>query len=421
MRRAKETIDALYREAANELRRIGQEMKHAADEEAKAALEAQLGKAKELVNFARKSEQAPRLDAMLNLARSELPIPILPENLDADRFLLNVLNGTLDLRTGKLRPHQREDYITKLVPVSYDPDASCPLWHQFLQDIMDGNQDLITYLQRVVGYGLTGDVSEQCLWFFHGAGANGKSTFLGTILAMMGDYGMQAVSELLMAKAHESHPTERADLFGKRFVATIETEDGKRLAESLMKQMTGGDKMRARKMRQDFFEFDQTHKIFLAANHKPVIRGTDHGNWRRIKLVPFTVTIPDEKKDKTLPEKLKAELPGILAWAVRGCLDWQRNGGLAEPDEVRQATANYRAEQDTVAGFLADCCVTHQEFRVQTSLLFKAYVEYSGDKFMSQKTFTQRMADRGYPSERGTGGRHFYRGVTLPADSREEG
>src|SRR5262249_36131226 len=154
------------------------------------------------------------------------------------------------------------------------------LWMKFLARIMDDNQDLITYLQRVVGYGLTGDVSEQCLWFFYGTGANGKSTFLGTVLAMLGDYGMQAVSDLLMVKNHEGHPTERADLLGKRFVATIETEEGKRMAEALMKQMTGGDKVRARRMRQDFFEFSPTHKIILAANHRPTVRGTDLAAWR---------------------------------------------------------------------------------------------------------------------------------------------
>ena len=192
-----------------------------------------------------KWEDARAIARCLELAKSEPGVPLLPEELDRDPFLLNVLNGTLDLRNGHLRPHRREDLLTKLAPVSYCLRATCPLWLKFLDRIMDGNQALITYLQRVVGYGLTGDVSEQCLWFFHGAGANGKSTFLTTLLAMLGDYGMQAVSDLLMVKSHESHPTERADLLGKRFVATIETEEAKRMAEALMKQMTGGDKVRA--------------------------------------------------------------------------------------------------------------------------------------------------------------------------------
>ena len=216
---------------------------------------------------------------------------------------MNVLNGTLDLRTGTLRPHRREDSLSKLAPVIYDENATCPRWLKFLDRVMDGNKDLITYLQRVAGYCLTDEVSEQCLWFLHGTGANGKSTLLQTLIDLMGDYGMQAVSEFLMVKTNESHPTERADLHGKRFVATIETEQGKRIAEALMKQMTGGDRLRARRMRQDFFEFAPTHKIFLAANHKPTVCGTDQAAWRRIKLIPFTVTIADDEKDKDLPSR----------------------------------------------------------------------------------------------------------------------
>jgi P4 family phage/plasmid primase-like protien len=374
-----------------------------------------------LVQHALESEDAKRLRAMVSLARSEPGVPVLPADLDADPFLFNALNGTIDLRTGRLREHRREDLLTKLAPVEYDPDAPCPLWRKFLGRILDGNEDLVAYLQRVVGYGLTGDVSEQSLWFFHGTGANGKSTFLLTVLAMLGDYGMQAVSDLLLVKNHEAHPTERADLFGRRFVATIETEEGKRLAEALMKQMTGGDKVRARRMRQDFFEFSPTHKIVLAANHKPVIRGTDHAVWRRIKMVPFTVTIPDEEKDKALPEKLKAELPGVLGWAVRGCLDWQRHG-LGEPDEVRKATTEYQAEQDTVQGFLNECCFINSDARVKSSALLEAYHEWSGDRLMTAPAFRERLKEKGYSAPtRGTGGAYYWNGLGLQAKDRSEG
>jgi putative DNA primase/helicase len=270
-----------------------------------------------------------------------------------------------------------------------------------------------------VGHGLTGDVSEQALWFFYGTGANGKSTFLATILALLGDYAMQAVSDLLMVKHHESHPTERADLFGKRFVATIETEEGKRIAEALMKQMTGGDKVRARKCFKDFFEFDATHKIVLAANHKPTIKGTDHANWRRIKLVPFTVTIPDEEKDKELPQKLKNELPGILAWAVRGCLDWQKYG-LGEPEEIKAATDKYRVEQDSVEGFIKECCAIHPEFRVKASTLFGAYETWSGDKLMTLRAFGDRLREKRFESKRGHGGAYFWHGIALSPDEEGE-
>jgi putative DNA primase/helicase len=413
VRRVKETQGALYDEAVKRLK----DLRGASDDAEEAAAEQK--RLRELLAHAMKWEDARAIARTLELMKSEPGVPLLPGDLDQDPFLLNVLNGTLDLRTGHLLPHRRERLLTKLAPVSYDPGAACPLWLRFLDRIMDGNRDLVTYLQRVVGYALTGDVSEQALWFLYGVGANGKSTFLTTILALLGDYAMQAVSELLMVKAHEAHPTERADLFGRRFVATIETEAGKRLAEALMKQMTGGDRVRARKMHKDFFEFAPTHKILLAANHKPVIRGTDHAVWRRIKLVPFTVTIPDEEKDKALPEKLKGELPGILAWAVRGCLDWQTYG-LGEPEDVRQATDAYRAEQDLVAAFVAECCFTHPSARATPTALYNAYCAWSGDKLLTQRAFGDRLEGLGFGRDRTNSGR-FHRGLGVRVDDPDQG
>jgi putative DNA primase/helicase len=389
---AKETIGDLYRQAADQ-----------PDDKRTA-----------LVAHALKSEEAKRIRAMVSLARSEPGIPVLPADLDRDPMLFNCRNGTIDLRTGRLHEHRRSDMLTSLAPVEYIPGATCPRWLSFLERIMDGNRGLMDYLQRVVGYALTGDVREQCLWFLHGTGCNGKSTFLDTLRQLLGDYAIQAVSELLLVKAHDSHPTERADLFGKRFVATIETDQGKHIAEALMKQLTGGDRIRARRMRQDFFEFPPTHKIFLAANHKPVIRGTDLAVWRRVKLVPFLVTITEQEKDKTLPEKLRAEWPGILAWAVGGCLRWQRDG-LGEPAEVTQATAAYRAEQDMIQGFLNECCTIFPQASVQASILFEAYGKWSGDRWTSQKAFSQRLQEKGFECRTGHGGYKFYHGVGLPA------
>jgi putative DNA primase/helicase len=272
----------------------------------------------------------------------------------------------------------------------------------------------------VIGYALTADVTEQVLFFLHGAGSNGKSTFLGIIREMMGDYACQAVSELLMAKNTEAHPTERADLFGRRFVATIETDEGKRMAEALMKQLTGGDNLKARRMRQDFFEMTPTWKLFLAANHKPTIRGTDLAVWRRIRLIPFTVTIAEADKDKDLMVKLRGELPGILAWAVRGCLEWQRHG-LADPEEVQQATAEYQREQDALGQFLAECCVVADFARVKSSSLLLAFQEWSGDKLITQQTLRIRLNERGFRSKRGHGGHHFYHGIGLPAEEPGDG
>jgi putative DNA primase/helicase len=347
--------------------------------------------------------------------QSEPGVPILPQQLDADLFLFNVVNGTLDLRSGQLRPHRREDLISKLARVHYVPGAECPLWRKFLDRILGQDKDLIEYVQRVVGHTLTGDVSEQSLWFLFGSGANGKSTFLSLLLALFGDYGLQAVSELLMQRANETHPTERADLLGKRLAATIETDEGKRLAESLLKQLTGGDAVRARRMRQDFFQFDPTHKLFLAANHRPKVRGTDLAIWRRIKLIPFTVTITEEEKDRHLLRKLKGELSGVLNWALEGCLAWQRSG-LSEPEVVRQATDQYRAESDALGAFIAECCTVHPEVRVQSSTLFEAYRNWSGDREMNANDFASHMEAKGYKRRRGHGGWVFWHGIGLPGE-----
>jgi putative DNA primase/helicase len=407
VRRVKETIGDLFFRVAEQIKQLGE------IDDQDPARKGELAKLQKLLNHLLKWEDQRNIERCLRSASSEPGIPIMPSQLDADPFLLNVKNGTIDLRTGQLREHRREDFLTKLAPVEYRPNAECPLWMQCLDRWMDSNKELIGYLQRTVGYWLTGSVKEQCLWLFHGAGANGKSTFLCTILAMLGEYAMQAVSDLLLAKHNETHPTERADLFGRRFVCTIETDQGKRMAEALLKQLTGGDRIRARKMRQDFFEFEMTAKLVLAANHKPTIRGTDYAMWRRVKLVPWSVTIAEEEKDKDRVKRLRAELPGILAWAVRGCLDWQRYG-LGEPDEVRQATTTYQAEMDVLGGFIAEACFSHQTVKAQTSKLYDAFQAWSGDHWMTQKAFTEALKAKGYEVIKGTGGRMFCNGLGLP-------
>jgi putative DNA primase/helicase len=418
VRRVKWTQAAVYEETIVRLGQLNKLLQEENDESGEGRLSAERKKLMLLLSHLLKWEDARAVGRCIDLTRSEPGVPAVPAEFDRDPFLLNVINGTIDLRTGQLRPHRREDLITKLAPVEYDPEAACPLWMKCLDYWMGGNKDLVKYLQRVVGYALTGNVGEQCLWFFYGAGQNGKSTFLGTILGVLGDYAMQAVSDLLMQKDRESHPTERADLFGRRFVATIETEEGKRMAEALMKQLTGGDKVRARKCFKDFFEFEATHKIVLAVNDKPKVSGTDLGVWRRIKLVPWTVTIADDKKDKSLPDKLRAERPGILAWAVAGCLDWQESG-LGEPREVSEATAEYRAEEDNVQQFLDQCCRLHADAKTQSSKLLEAYHEWSGEKFVTARAFRKRLNARGFMSKQGTGGRYYWHGIALPGNGPE--
>jgi P4 family phage/plasmid primase-like protien len=365
---------------------------------------------KTLARWALQSESAIRLNAMVGLARTEAAIAVQAEQLDANPWLLNVENGTIDLRTGALRDHHREDYITKLIPIPYDPAATCPAFERFALEIMNGREELVTYLQRSIGYTLSGDVSEQVLQFLHGSGANGKSTLLRVLLALMGDYGTQAAPGLLLESRGDRHPTERADLAGKRLVVSVEVGEGKRMAEELVKQLTGGDRIKGRFMRADFFEFEPEFKLWLAANHKPIIRGTDHAIWRRIPLLPFDVTFTDDPedgnpdKDQHLTEKLMEELPGILAWAVRGCLEWQRQG-LNPPEAVVKATRDYRAEMDILADFFEDHCIfgDPKKFQVRSADLYEAYRGWcvnAGERPISKKALATALQERGCENQR---------------------
>jgi putative DNA primase/helicase len=371
-----------------------------------------------LIRFARSSGDARAIDACLKLTRSEEGIAVVPDDLDSDPWLLNVVNGTIDLRIGELRPHRKDDLLTKLCPVAYDPEAKAPLWESVIARALNNTPDLIAFVKRLFGYGLTGIVREQILPVFYGTGANGKSVILGGFMEVVGpDYAMKAPQGMLCVKKGESHPTELADLFGRRFVAAIETNEGSRLDEALVKELTGNDRIRARFMRQDFFEFAPTHKVLMACNHKPVVRGTDHAIWRRLRVVPFTVTIPDEEQDKDLPFKLRQEAPGILAWAVRGCLEWQA-AGLPAPAGIVLATERYRAEQDTVGEFLNSCCVIAEPAWAKSSDLLQAYQDFSGDRSMSAKKLGGILRERGFQDDRTTKAR-LWRGIGLLSDGWE--
>jgi putative DNA primase/helicase len=366
---------------------------------------------KALASFAKSSESATKRSAMLTLARSEPPIPITPEVLDKNAWILNCPNGKLDLQTGQLHEHRREDYVTKLCPVEYRPDALCPIWLATLDKCFDRTYDLIDFVQRFAGYCLTGDVSEQILTIWHGIGANGKSTILNALMEMLGlDYSMKATADLLLMKRDSAHPTALTDLHGKRLVACIETDEGRKLAEALVKELTGGDPIRARRMREDFWQFNPTHKVVLACNHRPTVGGTDHAIWRRLKLVPFNVVIPPAERDKQLPAKLREELTGILAWAVRGCLDWQKIG-LGEPKAIIDATADYQIAEDVLMNFLAECCIIAPDAKVKAADLVDAYKEYSGDKDMTTRKLTVMVTEKGIERQKSNG--LWYRGVGL--------
>jgi putative DNA primase/helicase len=370
---------------------------------------------KDLGSWARRTEARERRSAMLELAQSEEGIPVLPEQFDADPWLLNCLNGTLDLRTGTLRSHQQNDLLTKLCPVAYDAEAICPTWLAFLRVITRGNEELIRFLQRFMGYAMTGVVWEHVLLVCYGTGSNGKSTFLETLVGLLGDYAWQAPPDLLMLKSLDTHPTEMAGLFGVRFAACIETASGRRLDEARMKMLTGGDRVTVRRMREDFWTFRPTHKLALGTNHKPLVATTDHGTWRRQKLVPFTVTIPSEQQDKRLPERLKAEFSGILRWALVGCLAWQRDG-LGNAEAIREATEAWRDESDALGGFLHSCCALTPRGTVAAKELYRAYLvhcEANGEEPLKQKPFGQRLGEHGFAAIKGTGGVRLWRGLRL--------
>jgi putative DNA primase/helicase len=370
---------------------------------------ARLARAEKVLKWALESESARRINAMLDLARSEPGIPVRPCALDRDPWLFNCTNGTLELRTGRLREHWREDNLTRLCPTEYHPAAPCPHWLHFLDAVFERDPGVVQFVQRLLGRGLTGDVSEQILPIFWGAGANGKSTLVNAVMRTLGpDYCMKAPAELLLERRGEHHPTELAQLFGMRLVVASETHQGRRLNEALIKDLTGGERIRARRMREDFWEFDPTHKIILLTNHKPVITGNDEGIWRRLRLVPFEVTFwnPDEpgdgrppelRQDKELPGKLDAERQGILAWMVAGCLDWQREG-LPLPKKVRAATAEYRGQEDQLAQFLVECCVRgSNDYRVRAHTLYTRYRKWAEDGKeypYSQRRFGEAMAKR---------------------------
>lgn len=357
-----------------------------------------------LVNFSKKSESNSSVNNMLSRARAEPGIAIATDQLDAHPWLLNLKNGTLDLRTAELKPHDRAHLMTKFVPIEYDQDATCPTWLAFLARVMRDNATLIEYLQMSVGYALTGSTAEQCFFLLHGIGANGKTTFIETIQVLAGDYGTSTDFRTFIESKNDRGPRDDvAELFGARVVTAVEVGEGKRFNESLVKSLTGSDTVRARFLYESAFQFKPQFKLFLAANHKPVIRGTDEGIWRRVRLIPFTVQIPKEEQDKELLSKLRDELPGILAWAIDGCQLWLERGGLGLPDEVRAAGDDYRSESDTLGAFIDEYCELGREFSEPSKLLYDAYAQWAkegGEFQLSQTAFGRRLEERGIIAEK---------------------
>ncbi len=388
-RLAEKTVRAIYREAGD------------TDD---------LDKRRALIRHATSSEANHRIQGCLE--RLKVRRTASPDDFDRDPMLFNCANGTLDLKTGNLRYHDRAAMITKLSPVAYDPNAKAPIWNKTVSRALPG-YGLRKFVQRALGHSLTGDNSEHTLFVAHGGGSNSKSTILEAAMDCMGDYATVSAEDVLIDKAG-GHPTDVADLAGSRLVVASEVKEGAKLDEPKIKRMTGDRTLKARRMREDFWEFPKTFKIFMPVNHRPTIEGTDHGIWRRIKLIPFSVTIPKAEQDPRLPEKLRNELPGILAWLVRGCLRWQREG-LGEPAEVTAATTAYKDDMDTLAAFLSDRCFIEPGASEGATDLFDAYKDWCADANETagtQKVFGGKLGERGFEKTRTKAG-VVYRGVRL--------
>jgi putative DNA primase/helicase len=361
-----------------------------------------------LLSYARRSETKYQIEAMAGVAQFLGTIPVGASELDQDPMQINCLNGTIQLKSGTLSPHCRENLITKLAPVEYDSGARCPRWLEFLERIFDNDCELILFIQKAIGYSLTGCVSEKALFFLCGAGDNGKTTLLEVVRKMLGDYAGVIDIDALMSKAQTSEKERAtADLLGKRFVTSSEAAEGQALHEARIKHLTGMGRLVGRRMYGSSFEFDPQFKLYVDANHKPTIRGGDNAIWNRMRVIPFNISIPKAEQDKQLLAKLFDELPGILAWAVEGCLLWQREE-LGSPRAVTGAIERYRNDMDLVGDFIRDCCVENPEAIETSATLYAAFTNWcmtNYEKPLSTTAFGTDLTQKGYPSIRSSSAR----------------
>jgi putative DNA primase/helicase len=384
-------------------------------------------------HWAAQSENATVIAGGLKLAKHDLLLE--HTAINQNPWLFNCQNGTIDLKTGTFRKHDPADLITHLAPVTYDPAATCPTWDTFLQEVFAADQEMVRFMQEAIGWCLTGVVRDRALFFLYGAnGHNGKTTFVETIRDLLGTVGEESfgyarkvdVTTFMKSKNYEDNLRKAAQLTGARFVFSSEIDEEHRLNEQLVKDMTGGDTMEARRLYREAFTFKPTFKPWMYGNHKPDIRGTDDALWSRVKLVPFEVSFAD-RIDLALPEKLRAELSGILNWAIAGCLAWQQHG-LHTPAKVEAATATYRKEQDTIGQFLVERCQTGEDYmQCKAARLYTAYrnwAEQTGTVDLGQKRFGTYLTAHGYPSDNNTTGRGAMRSKIdlkpLPEDEDAE-
>jgi putative DNA primase/helicase len=351
-------------------------------------------------NEQKEATSAKKRAAVISLAREDRRIAATTEQWDSDIWVLNTPKGVIDLRTQEMRSQRPTDYLTKITAVA--PGGDCPRWREFLKEISDGDEALQQFMQRFAGYSLTGDISEEALFFAYGGGANGKGTFLHAITGILADYHRAAPIATFTESRFEQHPTDLAMLKGARLVTASETQQGRRWDESRIKMLTGGDPVSARFMRQDFFQYMPHFKLFIAGNHKPRLRSVDVAIRRRFRLLPFMVTIPEAKRDPELKNKLRAEWPGILEWMLAGCADWQERG-LAPPDAVMEATSAYLDAEDTLADWIEVCCFRNPNVSDTVQLLFASWTEWAekaGERVGSKREFGDRLEEAGFKRER---------------------
>lgn len=372
------------------------------------------------VTEAKATASAAKVAAVERLARADRRVAATTGQWDVDPWLLNTPDGVVDLRTGKMREHRHEDYMIKMTAVA--PGGDCPQFKQFLNRIFNRDNEMIKYMQRVFGYALTGSIREQVLFFWYGTGNNGKGVLTSTARGVFANYHQTAaMTTFASTQGNEQHPTDLAMLHGARLVTSTEVEEGSRWSEAKIKTLTGGDEIQARFMRQDFFKFVPVFKLMVSGNHKPMLRSVNVAIRRRMNLLPFTVTIPDEEVDPNLADSLKEEWPGILAWMIKGCLQWQ-HVGLAPPAAVIDATEEYLANEDKVGQFLAMACDVDPNGSVPSADLFDDWKQWSSDNNCftgSSQLFAGWMEDRQYP-KRHTKLGNFYYGLSykpLPSNA----
>lgn len=369
---------------------------------------------KQLVRHALGSESASRIRAMVELAQTDPTVVVDPVHLDADPWVLNTPGGLVDLHTGEVGHHDRAALCTKITTVTPDFDRTGERWEPFLTRALP--DEVRQYVQRAAGYSISGDVSEHALFLNHGGGGNGKSVFTETVRGSLGDYAATVPGDLLLARRSDSHPAVMATLHGVRLAVVAETPEGARLAEPRVKSLTGGDTVTARKMYGHYFEFEPTAHLWCHTNHRPTIKGTDNGIWRRIRLVPWTTTIPEPEQDPRLLAALVDEHPAVLAWLIAGCRSWQADG-LRTPATVTTATDRYRSDSDHLTGFLDEATAGIDTASVSAEDLHRAYSAWcgtNGEKALSGRALGLALAERGLQNRRlGPARRWHWLGLAL--------